>query len=133
MKVPDRETAHRITWMTEMLLSYGGHVLPVGLRVALRAYKPVLLAECAGEKWARKGSATRYGRVADLIGQQIAGGHWKAGQRMPSADYLAATHSEKPNTVARALYILAVRGQLALENGAYYVLPRGMKPGNPSP
>jgi hypothetical protein len=126
MKVPDRETAHRITWMTEMLLCHGGHVLPAGLRAALREYKRALLAGCAGQQWARTGLATRYGKVADLIVQQITEGQWKPGHRMPSADYLAAARAEKPDTVTRALYILAVRGQLALENGAYYVLPRRM-------
>jgi hypothetical protein len=126
MKVPDRETAHRITWMTEMLLSRGGPALPVGLRAALREYKSALLAECASEQWARTGHPTRYGRLADLIGQQITDGEWKTGERMPSDRHLAERHAEKPDTVGRALYILAVRGQLALETGSYYVLPRGI-------
>ena len=124
MKITERETAERVTWVTEMLLSRGGHVLPAGLRAALREYKSALLAECSGQRWARTGHATRYGRVADLIGQQIINGQWKPGQRMPSTDYLAARHAEKPETVGHAFYVLAVRGQLALENGAYYVLPR---------
>jgi hypothetical protein len=126
MKIPDREAAHRITWMTEMLLASGGNALPVGLRAALREYKSALLAECASQKWACTGHTTRYGRLADLIGQQISDGRWKSGERMPSAGYLAVTHAEKPDTVRRALYILTVRGQLALENGSYYVLPNGI-------
>jgi hypothetical protein len=126
MKVPDRETAHRITWMTEMLLSHGGHTLPDGIRAALREYKPALLAACASEKWARTGLPTRYGKLADLIGQQITDGIWKPGERMPSTGYLAARHDEKEDTVSNALYVLAVRGQLALETGSYYVLPHGI-------
>jgi hypothetical protein len=126
MIVPDRETAERITWMTEMLLSHGGHTLPAGLTAALREYKSALLAECATEKWARTGQPTRYGRLADLIGQQIADGEWKPGERIPSFGRLAAKHGEKPDTARNALHVLAVRGQLALETGSYYVLPRGM-------
>jgi hypothetical protein len=126
MKIPDRETAERVTWMTEMLLSHGGHALPVGLRAALREYKSAFLAECASQKWARTGSATRYGRLADLIGQQITDGQWKPGQRMPSVNYLAALHAEKPDTVKHAFYVLAVRGQLAFESGSHYVLPHGI-------
>jgi hypothetical protein len=126
MKIPDRETAHRITWMTEMLISHGGHALPVGLTATLREYKSALLAACASEKWARIGHPTRYGRLADLIGQQIADGEWKPGQRMPSNRYLAERHSVKPDTVGNALYVLAIRGQLGLETGSYYVLPSGI-------
>jgi hypothetical protein len=124
MKIPDRETAHRITWMTDMLLSHGGHGLPMGLVAALREYKSALLAECANEKWARAGFATRYGRLADLIGQQITDGEWKPGERVPSAERFAVRYGEKSDTVGNALHILAVRGQLALEDGSYYVLPQ---------
>ena len=126
MIVPDLQTAERITWMTEMLLSHGRHALPVGLTAALREYKSALLAECAAEKWARPRHPTRYGRLADLIAQQITDGEWKPGQRMPSDRYLAQRHSVKPDTVGRALYVLAVRGQLALETGSYYVLSSGI-------
>jgi hypothetical protein len=51
MKIPDRETAERVTWMTEMLLSHGGHALPAALRAALREYKSALLAGCSGQRW----------------------------------------------------------------------------------
>jgi hypothetical protein len=37
-----------------------------------------------------------------------------------------ADHGEKPDTVGNALHVLAVRGQLALETGSYYVLPAEM-------
>jgi len=53
-------------------------------------------------------------------------GTWKPGERMPSAGYLAMRHDEKEDTVRNALYVLAVRGQLALETGSYYVLPHGI-------
>jgi hypothetical protein len=43
---------------------------------------------------------------------------------MPYPDCLAPNYEEKSKTVGRAMYILAVRGQLALDGGAYYVLPR---------
>jgi hypothetical protein len=124
MEIPGRETARTIIHMTDMLLLSGGDTLPAGLTVALREYKSALLAECAGEKWARIGYPTRYGITADIIGQQLADGKWKPGERMPSIDYFAAVHGVKYNTAASAMHVLAVRGQLALENGSYYVLPR---------
>jgi Bacterial regulatory proteins, gntR family len=126
MIVPDRETGSEIAWLTDGLISNGGHVLPVGLMAALREYKTALLAESANEQWARPGHATRYGLLADRIGQEIASEKWKPGERMPSRDYLAEAYGEKDDTVARALHVLAVRGQLALEQRSYYVLPRGM-------
>jgi DNA-binding transcriptional regulator YhcF (GntR family) len=64
--------------------------------------------------------------LADHIEQGLAEGKWNPGERMPSGDYFAEMHSEKPGTVARALYVLAVRGRLALEYHSYYVLPRDM-------
>ena len=103
MNVPDRETAERITWMTEMLISHGGHALPVGLTAALREYKSALLAACADEKWARTGHPTRYGRLADLIGQQIADGEWKPGQRMPSHRHLADKPRARSKTPSETL------------------------------
>jgi hypothetical protein len=132
MKIPDRETARHITWVTDGLLSYG-IALPTGLMVALREYKSAMLAECAKKDWARTGQRTRYGILADLIGQQIINGEWASGARMPSADCFAARHSEKPETVDRAMHILAVRGQLALEFGSYYVIPSGTHDGTRIP
>jgi hypothetical protein len=124
MKIPERETARYITHITDGLLSHGGSALPTGLMVALRDYKSAMLAGCAQKHWARTGQRTRYGILADLIGQQIMNGEWKAGERMPSADCFAVRHSEKPETVDRAMHLLTVRGQLALEFGSYYVIPR---------
>jgi hypothetical protein len=126
MIVPDRETAGEIAWLTDGLLSNGSHVLPIGLMAALREYKTALLAESASERWARPGHATRYGRLADRIEQALANAKWKPGERMPSSGYLAEAYDEKDDTVARALHVLAVRGQLALEQRSYYVLPRDM-------
>ena len=92
----------------------------------MREYKSALLAECGTQKWARPGTKARYRRPTHLIGQQVADGEWKAGERMPYPGHLAARYVEKQDTVARALYILTVRGQLTLETGAYYVPPRGL-------
>jgi hypothetical protein len=126
VRVPDRETASVITWLTDGLLSSGVHVLPVGLMAALREYKTAFLAVSANEQWARPGCRARYGRLADRIGQELANGKWKPGERMSSHRYLAEAYGEKRDTVARALHVLAVRGQLALEHQSYYVLPRDM-------
>lgn len=126
MKVPDRETASEIIWFTDGLLSSGGRALPVGLMAALREYKSALLAECAGESWARPGASTRYGILANLVEQELADERWKPGERMPSADCIASMYKVNRGTVDRASYVLAVRGKLALEYHSYYVLPRDM-------
>jgi hypothetical protein len=126
MKIPDREAGSEIIWFVDGLLSRGGHALPVGLMAALREYKSALLAESAKEQWARPGCSTRYGILADLIGQELADGKWMPGERMPSADHFAEMYGQKHSTVARALHVLAVRGQLALEYHSYYVLPRDL-------
>ena len=126
MKVPDRETAREIIWFTDGLLSRGSHALPMGLMAALREYKSALLAESANEPWAQPGYSTRYGILADLIEEELAGGKWEAGERMPSYDYFAEVYRVKCDTVARALHVLTVRGKLALEHHSYYALPRDM-------
>lgn len=109
-----------------MLLTNGKRVLPVGLRAALREYKSALLAACADAEWARTGLRARYGMLADRIAQQVEDGEWQPGQRMPSDARLAAECGEQPDTARRALFVLAVRGYLALEGGAYYVVPPGI-------
>jgi hypothetical protein len=126
MKVPDRETASEITWFVDGMLSSGGQALPMGLMAALREYKSALLVELSKEQWAQPGCSTRYGILADLIQQELADGKWMPSERMPSENYFAEMYSERPGTVARALHVLTVRGQLALEDGSYYVLPRDM-------
>jgi hypothetical protein len=123
MKVPDREIGSEIIGLTDGLLSIGGNALPVGLRAALREYKSALLAESASEQWAQPGCSTSYGILADLIEQELADGKWQPGDRMPSDDYFAEKYGEKHST---ALYVLTVRGRLALEDHSYYVLPRDM-------
>jgi hypothetical protein len=45
---------------------------------------------------------------------------------MPSDTHVAAECGEQPDTARRALFLLAVRGYLALEAGSYYVLPYGI-------
>jgi len=67
-----------------------------------------------------------YGILADLIQQELADGKWMPGDRMPSEDHFAELYGEKPGTVARALHVLTVRGQLGFEYHSYYVLPREM-------
>ena len=126
MRVPDREAASEIIWAVDGVLSSGGHALPMGLMAALREYKSALLAESAKEQWAQPGCSTRYAILADLIEQEIADGRWRLGQRMPSFDYLAEIYEEKPSTAFRALHVLTVRGQLAVEYHSHYVLPRDL-------
>jgi hypothetical protein len=126
VKIPDRETARVITWMTDGLLSSGGHALPAGLMAALREYKSALLANTAGEPWAQPGHRARYATLADLIERELADGKWQPGERLPSDAYFAETHGVNGDTVERALHVLTVRGRLALEHHSYYVLPRDM-------
>jgi hypothetical protein len=126
MKVPDRETASEITWFVDGIISSGGQALPIGLMAALREYKSALLVESSKEEWAQPGFSARYGILADLIQQELADGKWMPGERLPSGDYFAEMYGVKPGTMGRALHVLTVRGQLALEYHSYYVLPRDM-------
>jgi Bacterial regulatory proteins, gntR family len=123
VNIPDRETARTITWMTDMLLTRGQHTLPPGLTAALRHHKTAFLTACATQPWAQPRHRARYAKLADHIAHQITNDQWKPGQRLPSPYYLAANCHEHHDTASRALHILAVRGQIAMEAGAYYVLP----------
>jgi hypothetical protein len=120
--IPDMETSFRITWMIDGLLCES-HALPTGLTIVLRAYKSELENSLADEKWARPGQSARYGKVADLIAQRIAGEEWKPGEMMPSAKSLAGSYKARDRTVIRALHVLAARGVIAMERHAYYVMP----------
>lgn len=122
MTVPGRKTAAAVTWLVSGLLA-DSDALPAGLAAALRAYGDGLRRQCAGQAWARAGQRTRYGVLADAIGQDIADGKWKPGERMPSARHLAAAYGEQEKTVDSALFVLALRGHLALHRLTYYVLP----------
>jgi Bacterial regulatory proteins, gntR family len=123
VNVPSRATAQRITWMTNMLLAHGEHALPPGLTAALRHHKIVFLAACATQPWAQPSHQTRYTKLANQLAHQITSGHLKPGQRLPSCFHLADTHHEHHDTASRALHILAIRGLVAMEASAYYVLP----------
>jgi hypothetical protein len=85
MKTPGRETAQRITWLTDMLLAHGEHALPPGLVATLRHHKTAFLAACATQPWAQPGHRTRYTELANQLAQQITTGQLKPGQRMPPA------------------------------------------------
>lgn len=121
MTIPDRDIAQSIALQVGGLLTVS-HALPGGLTAALRSYQAELMRLCAYEAWARPGHSSRYGRLADTIGRHIADGTWQPGARMPSAPYIAKTYYEKEKTVDRALFVLAVRGNLAKDLLTYYVL-----------
>ena len=123
MNIPDRETARTITWMTDQLITTGRHTLPPGLAAALRSHKEAFLIECAAQPWAQPRHRARYNTLANQLTQHITQGRHKPGQRLPSATLLADIYQEHPETAARALHILTVRGHITIDAGNYYVLP----------
>jgi hypothetical protein len=123
VNIPDRETARTITWMTDQLLANGRHTLPPGLVAALRSHKEAFLIDCAIQPWAQPRHPARYNILAKQLTQDITQGRYKPGQRLPSAALLAGIYAEHPETAARALHILAIRGHITIEASHYYVLP----------
>jgi hypothetical protein len=120
-----RETNSR----TQALLSHAG-LLPEGLAAMLRSYASELagvLPEGRAEpgqpsgRWERSGDPAARDALASRMGRSITDGEWLAGQRLdcPPGDWYCV--NETCETIMRALQLLAVRGELAVRNGAYYV------------
>jgi len=65
-------------------------------------------------------------QLVEAVLDRIAGGVWKAGDRLPSVRGLAADALVNPNTVGKAYRELEAMGVVAGRNGAgVFVTPRG--------
>ena len=74
-------------------------------------------------------AATVAGKLADLIGQQIADGVYRAGDKLPSLRELAQLHRYAKNTVVAAFDILVSQGLVEPRRGSgFYVLGRTAQP-----
>jgi GntR family transcriptional regulator len=58
-----------------------------------------------------------YQQLADAVREQIAQGHYRAGQRLPAEGELVALHSVSLMTVRRALAALREEGLIATQRG----------------
>ena len=63
-------------------------------------------------------------RLADLIGQQIADGVYRAGDKLPSLRALAQLHSYAKNTVVAAFDLLVSRGLVESRRGSGFYVAR---------
>jgi hypothetical protein len=122
MITPDREAAEVVTWLIDGLIR-DSDTLPPHLTVTLRTYREELLRRCASQPWARPGNRARYSQLANTVARHIADGIWKPGDRLPASTNLAQDYREREKTMRRALFVLAVRGLVARDRLAYYVLP----------
>jgi hypothetical protein len=126
MNGDDWQALREIDRHTRMLLSYA-EVLPEGLAAMLRSYASELAGVQAGldsessRRWKRAGGLAARDALASRMGRSIADGEWPAGKRLgwpPDAWYCAY---ERGETILGALQLLALRGELAVRCGTYYV------------
>jgi hypothetical protein len=118
---------NRCAWA---LLSHAG-VLPEGLAAMLQSYASELagvlpegraeLGNESSERWERVGDPVARDALASRMGRSITDGEWPAGKRLdcPPGDWYCV--NETRATILRALQLLAVRGELAVRFGTYYV------------
>jgi hypothetical protein len=130
MDSDDWQTLREINRLTRMLLSHAD-VLPEGLAGMLRSYAPELacvlsedrvgLGSKSSERWKRVGGTAARDALASRMGRSITDGEWPAGKRLdyPPDDWYCK--SETRETIIGALQLLAVRGELAVRCGTYYV------------
>ena len=110
--------ASEIAFLTRRLLRHK-HLLPPGLVVMLDAYRRQMPGSDSGTPGLPPG--TRYEQVAAALEQRIEAGEWTPGTRVPHQAVLAAEFGASHKTVARAVYILALKGMVRRAGHSYYV------------
>lgn len=118
----DAQALRDIRYFANGLLVHAD-VLPLDLAVMLQTYKSELENTAPG-RWNGIGDPAQYDDLAFHIGQSIADGEWAPGACLDASldkPYCWATTSEN---VMSALRLLAIRGELMVEFGRYYVRPR---------
>jgi hypothetical protein len=126
----DWQALREISSLTRTLLSYAG-VLPEGLAAMLQSYASELagvlpegkaeLGKESSERWERAGDPAARDALANRMGRSITDGEWPAGKRLDClpGDWYCVNQTRQ--TIMRALQLLAVRGELAVRYGTYYV------------
>jgi hypothetical protein len=125
MSGADEQTLRDIALRVMLLLKWEA-VLPAGLVAMLSGYR-LELAGRPGGRWEGAGDPSRALHLAERLGQAFAEGRWKPGQRVYDEHYdyrLAEPHP----VLHRALQVLAVRGEVAIQPDGYYVRGRDASP-----
>jgi hypothetical protein len=117
-------------WLTDRMLSHQD-LIPASLAVLLRTYR-TQLRNPQGDPWAVFGPPTRYTQVAQQLRQRISDGEWPPGTRFPAAHEFTQAYGASERTITRAIHVLALRGLLTYERGAYYVAARVQPGGEPA-
>jgi len=118
----DAQTLRDIGHFMNRLLEHA-EWLPQELVAMLREYASELGKYSPG-RWNGIGDPTQYDRLAQYIGRSIADREWSAGARLDHSLDAWYFRAQPRENVEGALQLLAVRGELDLRNGMYYVRSR---------
>jgi hypothetical protein len=106
---------------SRLLLHFG--VLPPDLTIMLQEFEAELASASPG-RWDGMGNPAQYDDLAGRISQQITDGEWPPGTCLDWSRDKRYCWAETRENVMSALQLLAVRGELALKCGHYYVKAR---------
>ena len=101
------------------VLEHAG-VLPADLALMLKEYE-LELDNASLERWVSMGNPSQYDDLAARIGRAIANGEWPPGTRLDWSRDKQYCWAQTRENVMRALQLLAVRGELTLKDGNFYV------------
>lgn len=107
-------------------------VLPAALAAMLQDYLTDL-DSTADARWAGIGDPARHAHLAGIIAQHIADGEWAPGDRVDGRTCGAPSPAwyfinERPETIRRAMQLLAARGDVAVRYDRYYARPHDDHP-----
>jgi hypothetical protein len=106
---------------SRLLLHFG--VLPPDLTMMLQEFESELASASPG-RWDGIGNPAQHDDLAGRISQQITDGEWSPGTCLDWSRDKRYCWAETRENVMSALQLLAVRGELALKRGNYYVKAR---------
>ena len=122
MNGDDAQALRDLKYFTSRLLEHAG-VLPPDLEVMLKEYDLELHNDSL-DRWTSVGGVSQYDRLAHRIGQSITDGEWPPGARLDWPINTWYCCNKTRENVMSALRLLAVRGELTLKCGNYYVRSR---------
>jgi len=119
----DAQTLRDVRYFTSRLLLHAG-ILPSDLAAMLQEYEAELDNASLG-RWASMGNPAQYDDLAQQIARSITDGELLPGTRLDWSLNRRYCWAQTRENVMSALQLLAVRGELVLKSGKYYVRSRG--------